>query len=155
MQQACRHMDVLDEFLRTGQICRRKIRSMTAIDDDDFDLFFADFLVFCKKQNYSKSRVDNTVSGLKIFLLAARATNTATPKSIDKETINCLSETMRNAESLCMNVRRMRCRQDGAYRETSWYIHLTIASFPELAEKLDSAFAGIIPVVGGEIIEED
>lgn len=34
MQQARRHMDVLDEFLRTGQICRRKIRSMTAIDDD-------------------------------------------------------------------------------------------------------------------------
>lgn len=31
MQQARRHMDVLDEFLRTGQICRRKIRSMTAI----------------------------------------------------------------------------------------------------------------------------
>lgn len=58
MQQARRHMDVLDEFLRTGQICRRKIRSMTAIDDD---------------------------------------------------------------------------------------IHLTIASFPELAEKLDSAFAGIRP----------
>ena len=42
-----------------------------------------------------------------------------------------------------------------SYRETCWYIHLTIASFPELAEKLDSAFAGIIPVVGGEIIEED
>ena len=124
-------------------------------DMDDFDLFFADFLVFCKKQNYSKSWVDNTVSGLKIFLLAARATNTATPKSIDKETINCFSETMRNAESFCMNVRRMRCRQVGAYRETCWYIHLTIASFPELAEKLDSAFAGIIPVVGGEIIEED
>jgi len=115
MQQARRHMDVLDEFLRTGQICRRKIRSMTAIDDDDFDLFFADFLVFCKKQNYSKSWVDNTVSGLKIFLLAARATNTATPESIDKETINCFSETMRNAESFCMNVRRMRCRQVGAY----------------------------------------
>lgn len=50
MQQARRHMDVLDEFLRTGQICRRKIRSMTAIDDDDFDLFFADFLVFAKSR---------------------------------------------------------------------------------------------------------
>lgn len=42
-----------------------------------------------------------------------------------------------------------------SYRETCWYIHLTIASFPELAQKLDSAFAGIIPVVGGEILEED
>lgn len=42
-----------------------------------------------------------------------------------------------------------------SYRETCWYIHLTIASFPELAQKLDSAFAGIIPVIGGEIIEED
>lgn len=42
-----------------------------------------------------------------------------------------------------------------SYRETCWYIHLTIASFPELAQKLDSAFKGIIPVVGGEILEED
>ena len=42
-----------------------------------------------------------------------------------------------------------------SYRETCWYIHLTIASFQELAQKLDSAFAGIIPVIGGEIIEED
>lgn len=42
-----------------------------------------------------------------------------------------------------------------SYRETCWYIHLTIASFPELAQKLDSAFAGIIPVIGGEIIEEN
>lgn len=42
-----------------------------------------------------------------------------------------------------------------SYRETCWYIHLTIASFPELSQKLDSAFRGIIPVVGGEMIEED
>lgn len=42
-----------------------------------------------------------------------------------------------------------------SYRETCWYIHLTIASFPELAHKLDSAFAGIIPIVGGEMLEED
>ena len=42
-----------------------------------------------------------------------------------------------------------------SYRETCWYIHLTITSFPELVQKLDSAFAGIIPIVGGEIIEED
>lgn len=42
-----------------------------------------------------------------------------------------------------------------SYRETCWYIHLTIASFPELSQKLDAAFRGIIPVVGGEILEED
>lgn len=42
-----------------------------------------------------------------------------------------------------------------SYRETCWYIHLTIASFPELSQKLDAAFAGIIPVVGGESIEEN
>lgn len=42
-----------------------------------------------------------------------------------------------------------------SYRETCWYIHLTIASFPELAQKLDSALMGIIPVVGGEMLEED
>lgn len=42
-----------------------------------------------------------------------------------------------------------------SYRETCWYIHLTIASFPDLTEKLDSAFVGIIPIVGGECFEEN
>ena len=41
-----------------------------------------------------------------------------------------------------------------SYRETCWYIHLTVASFPELSQKLDRAFVGIIPV-GGETVEED
>lgn len=42
-----------------------------------------------------------------------------------------------------------------SYRETSWYIHLTIISFPELSEKLSTAFRGIIPVSGGEYFEEN
>lgn len=42
-----------------------------------------------------------------------------------------------------------------SYRETCWYIHLTIASFPELSQKLDASFAGIIPVAGGENFEEN
>lgn len=33
-----------------------------------------------------------------------------------------------------------------SYRETSWYIHLTIVSFPGLSAKLSAAFNGIIPV---------
>lgn len=42
-----------------------------------------------------------------------------------------------------------------SYRETSWYIHLTIVAFPELSEKLEAAFNGIIPVVGGNHDEEN
>ena len=41
-----------------------------------------------------------------------------------------------------------------SYHETCWYIHLTVASFPELSQKLDRAFVGIIPV-GGETDEEN
>lgn len=40
-----------------------------------------------------------------------------------------------------------------SYRETSWYIHLTVVSFPELSEKLSAAFAGIIPV--GEVEDDE
>lgn len=36
-----------------------------------------------------------------------------------------------------------------SYRETCWYLHLTISIFPQLSEKLDRAFAGIIPLAGG------
>lgn len=43
MRHARRHMSALDEFLRTGEICRRKIRGITTIADDGFDLFFSRF----------------------------------------------------------------------------------------------------------------
>lgn len=115
MRHARRHMNALDEFLRTGHICRRKVRGIATIDDDGFDLFFADFLDFCKEQNYSKPWLDNTVSGLKLFLLATRASNTVAPESIDIDTINCFSEAMRSADKISMNVRRMRCRQVAVY----------------------------------------
>lgn len=42
-----------------------------------------------------------------------------------------------------------------SYRETSWYIHLTIVSFPELSAKLSAVFSGIIPVVEGSKDEEN
>lgn len=122
MRHARRHMNVLDEFLRTGQICRRKVRGIATIADDGFDLFFAKFLDFCKEQNYSKPWLDNTVSGLKIFLLATHVSNTASPESIDMDTINCFSEAMRSTDGICMNVRQMRCRQVGVYLH--WlYLH--------------------------------
>lgn len=115
MRHARRHMSALDEFLRTGEICRRKIRGITTIADDGFDLFFSRFLDFCREQNYSKSWLDNTISGLRIFLLATHVSNTSTPEGIDMDTINCFSEAMRSADEICMNVRRMRCRQVAVY----------------------------------------
>lgn len=122
MRHARRHMNALDEFLRTGQICRRKVRGIAAIADDGFDLFFAKFLNFCKEQNYSKSWLDNTVSGLKVFLLAVHASNTISPESIDMDTINCFSDAMRKTDEICMNVRQRRCRQVGMYLH--WlYLH--------------------------------
>ena len=42
-----------------------------------------------------------------------------------------------------------------SYRETSWYIHLTIVSFPELSAKLGAAFSGIIPFVEDSKDEEN
>lgn len=42
-----------------------------------------------------------------------------------------------------------------SYRETSWYIHLTIVSFPELSAKLSAVFSGIIPVVEDSKDEEN
>lgn len=44
MRHARRHMSALDEFLRTGEICRRKVRGITTIADDGFDLFFSRLL---------------------------------------------------------------------------------------------------------------
>ena len=104
MRHARRHMSALDEFLRTGEICRRKVRGITTIADDGFDLFFSRFLDFCREQNYSKSWLDNTISGLRIFLLATHVSHTSTPEGIDMDTINCFSEAMRSADEICMNL---------------------------------------------------
>lgn len=102
MRHARRHMSALDEFLRTGEICRRKVRGITTIADDGFDLFFSRFLDFCREQNYSKSWLDNTISGLRIFLLATHVSHTSTPEGIDMDTINCFSEAMRSADEICI-----------------------------------------------------
>ena len=59
--------------------------------------------------------MDNTLAALRIFLLAIRSSNTQNIKSINAETINCFSTAMSNASEICMNVRRARCRQVGAY----------------------------------------
>ena len=115
MRHARRHMNVLDEFLRDGSVCRRKVRGIAAIGDDKYSTFFSDYLDFCKAQNYSESWVNNTIAGLKIFLLAIHATNTQVISDISTDTINCFADAMNHTESICMNVRRLRCRQVGAY----------------------------------------
>lgn len=48
-------------------------------------------------------------------MLAVHSSNTQNIKSINAETINCFSTAMSNASEICMNVRRARCRQVGAY----------------------------------------
>lgn len=115
MCHARRHMNALDEFFRTGTVCRRKIRGIAAIDDDRFDTFFSDYLSYCKMQSFSRSWMDNTIAGLKIFLLAVHSSNTRDIESINAETINCFSAAMSSTSEICMNVRRARCQQVGAY----------------------------------------
>jgi hypothetical protein len=115
MRHARRHMNALDEFFRLGTVCRRKIRGIAEIGDDKYELFFSDYLNYCKKQNYSESWMANTVAALKLFLLAVNASNTNDVRSINTETISCFANAVSNAEEICMNVRRARCRQVGAY----------------------------------------
>lgn len=115
MRHARRHMNALDEIFRTGTVYRRKVYGVAFIDDDCFDTFFSDYLSYCKMQNFSRSWMDNTIAALRIFLLAVHSSNTQNIKSINAETINCFSTAMSNASEICMNVRRARCRQVGAY----------------------------------------
>lgn len=115
MRHARRHMNALDDFFRTGTVCRRKVHGIAAIDDDRFDAFFSDYLSYCKMQSFSRSWMDNTIAGLKIFLLAVHSSNTRDIESINAETINCFSAAMSSASGICMNVRRARCHQVGTY----------------------------------------
>ncbi len=115
MRHARCHINALDEFLHTGKVPIRKVWRRAGRDDDKYDLFFGEFLNYCREQNYSRSWIDNTVSGLKIFLQAAHTSNTTAPENINMETINCFSDAVRNADDISMNVRSIRCHQVGIY----------------------------------------
>lgn len=122
MRHARRHMNALDEFLREGSVCRRKVRGIAVIGDDKFSTFFTDYLDFCKAQNYSESWVNNTIAGLKVFLLAIHAANAQDINDISTETIKCFADAMNHTENICLNVRRLRSRQVGGYLH--WlYVH--------------------------------
>lgn len=154
MRHARRHMSALDEFIRTGQVCRRKVQGLSVINDDRFDLFFSAFLDFCREQNYSKSWLDNTVSGLKVFLLAAHANNTTTPENIDMETVNCFSDAMRDTDEICLNVRQMRCRQVGTYLHWLYLHNVTKQDFSLLLPNFKRAPAKLPQIWTGEEIEK-
>ena len=130
MRHARRHMNALDEIFRTGTVCRRKVYGVASIDDDCFDKFFSDYLSYCKMQNFSRSWMDNTIAALRLFLLAVHSSNTQNIKSINAETINCFSTAMSNASEICMNVRRARCRQVGAYLHWLYATNIRIWIIP-------------------------
>lgn len=122
MRHARRHMNILDEFLCKGSVCRRKVRGLSLIGDDKYEMFFSDYLNYCRQQNYSESWLSNTTVALKIFLLAVHTSNTSDIKNINFETIDSFSATLTDAEGICANVRRARCHQVAAYLK--WlYIH--------------------------------
>lgn len=125
MRHARRHMNALDEFFRKGSVCRRKVCGIAVIGDDKCSTFFSEYLDFCKAQNYSESWVNNTIAGLKVFLLAIHTTNAQNINDISPETINCFADAMNHTESICMNVRRLRCRQVGAYLHWLYAHNLT------------------------------
>lgn len=54
-------------------------------------------------------------SSIEAFLACCSFIKHTEHQSINAETINCFSTAMSNASEICMNVRRARCRQVGAY----------------------------------------
>ena len=154
MRHARRHMCALDEFLMTGQICPRKVRGLAVLEDNRFNLFFSGFLNYCKEQNYSKPWLDNTIAGLKIFLLAAHASDTTAPEHIDTKTVSCFSEALRNADEICMNVRQMRCRQVGTYLHWLYLRKITGQDYSLLLPTFKRAPAKLPQVWTAEEIEK-
>ena len=121
-RHARRCINALDEFLHNGMVCRRIMYPRSILKNDNYDLFFAEFLNYCSSQQYSRSWMDNTKAALNVFFVAILATNTADISSIDEGTIHCFAETMEKLDTICLNVRRERCRRVGVYLH--WlYLH--------------------------------
>lgn len=135
MRHARRHMSALDEFLRTGEICRRKVRGITTIADDGFDLFFSRFLDFCREQSYSKSWLDNTISGLRIFLLATHVSHTSTPEGID---LKLKDIRLTNPAMVTLTGKGRKARQVPLMKETCKLLDAYIRNFNLNSEPLTS-----------------
>lgn len=141
MRHARRHMNALDEIFRTGTVCRRKVYGVASIDDDCFDKFFSDYDNF--RELLFACNIPHTGNGPRVHDFR----HTFAVHTLEKQ----LSD---GYDPMVIVPRLAAYLGHKSYRETCWYIHLTVASFPELSQKLDRAFVGIIPV-GGETDEEN
>lgn len=115
MRHALRHMNALDEFRKTGDIQRKKMRNQIKYDENRFNLFFADYLAYCRQQKYSASWFSNTYAALRIFLLANDRSGVTSVEKIDETSIQAFSDDITECLNICQNVRRARIKQVASY----------------------------------------
>lgn len=115
MRHALRHMNALDEFRKTGDIPRKKMRNQIKYDETAFNLFFADYLAYCRQQKYSASWFSNTYAALRVFLVAIHQSGVTSVEGIDESTIHAFVDIISDCLNICPNVRRSRSKQVAVY----------------------------------------
>ena len=121
MRHALRHMNALDEYEKTGDISRRRMRRYIKHDDWGLDLHFADYLEFCQQQKYSDSWISNVRAALRLFWTAIRTSGTASVEEIGEAAIQSFTSAVCENKAWCPNVRRMRTKQVAEYLQ--WLHH--------------------------------
>lgn len=115
MRHALRHMNALDEFRKTGDIPRKKMRNQIKYDESSFNLFFSDYLAYCRQQKYSASWFSNTNAALRIFLIAIHQSGVTSVEEIDEASIQAFTDAISECLNICPNVRRARTKQVASY----------------------------------------
>lgn len=115
MRHALRHMNALDDYLNSGNVPRKKMRNRIGLESDKYELFFGDYLKYCKQRCLSSSWFSNTESALRLFLAALNATGVHNISEINIATIERFSELVINHSEFCQNTRRSKTKTIAAY----------------------------------------
>ena len=121
MRHALRHMNALDEYLKTGDISRKQMRRYVKHDDWGLDLYFADYLEYRRQQKYSASWISNMKAALRLFWTVMLTSGIASVAEIDDIAIQKFAATVCEDEKCCPNVRRMKAKQTAEYLQ--WLHH--------------------------------
>ena len=115
MRHALRHMNVLEDYLNTGVVPRKKMRGYHSPINGRYELFFGDYLRYCSLQPRSDSWKSNTQSALRVFLLAVNKQGINGIGEINRETVELYSTVLLDCKELCQNTKRQHSKNISVY----------------------------------------
>lgn len=115
MRHALRHMNSLEDFYKTGQVPRKRMRRNMRSDPNEYERFFKEYIEYCNHQNYSASCCSNTKCALQLFLSVLNNIGIREASEITPEAVTRFAELILSCKGIGQNTRRSRTRKVSMY----------------------------------------